>query len=429
MSVVDADRLPVGLVRVDDGGKVIASNLAFREWAESGHPEGRPLSDFLVPVNDFMDAGRIPEMMARPDRPNRAAFVIASGDQTTFIIMDASERYAAGNALRAARSLADRTQRRLQLVIDSSIAFAQATTEKALAEILATTAAQAYGAEDATVYLHDPERGMWRAAGSNPFEQLSDLGSNTQGALNLRQVVKVSGEAQAKELSVRLAELMQATNVHAILSAPLHLEGGLLGVFACFFHHPRKFDDEATPLAEALAGQAAQALFKLRLQHQFEYAATHDVTTGLPNRRRLEEVGVVDAQRSVAVMFIDLDGFKAVNDVLGHQRGDDLLREVAQRLQATVREDDVVIRYGGDEFVIICDVKAKVSVGDMADRIRDALRAPYPGLPSDLRISASVGIATGGTRHGNLPIDNLIRAADQAMYEAKLDGGNQVVQR
>jgi hypothetical protein len=83
------------------------------------------LSDFLTPVDDFLDEGSAPGMVARPDRPDRAAFMIAAEDQVSFTIVDASHRYAAGRALRASRTLADRTQRRLQLVIDSSIAFAR----------------------------------------------------------------------------------------------------------------------------------------------------------------------------------------------------------------------------------------------------------------------------------------------------------------
>ena len=132
---------------------IVEANALFRRWAECALPEGRPLSDFLVPVDDFLDAATTPGMMAHHDNTDRAAFLIAAEDGFSFIVIDASERYAAGRALSAARTLADRTQKRLQLVIDSSIAFAKATTEQGLAEILATTAAQAYRAEEATVYL------------------------------------------------------------------------------------------------------------------------------------------------------------------------------------------------------------------------------------------------------------------------------------
>jgi len=404
------------------------ANSAFRVWAECESPAGRPLSDFLTPVDDFLDEGSAPGMVARPDRPDRAAFMIAAEDQVSFTIVDASHRYAAGRALRASRTLADRTQRRLQLVIDSSIAFAQATTQEQLAEILASTAAQAYRAEEATVYLADDRRHLWRAAGWNSFEELSDLGSAAESVLGLREVIKVSGEDEGGALSPRLKEMMLTTGVQSLIAAPLHLDGDVLGVFVCFFHHPRQFDEEATPLAEALAGQAAQALTSLRLQLRLEYAATHDETTGLPNRRRLESgLAGFDHGGRLAVLFIDLDGFKSVNDYVGHQQGDAVLREAARRLQSTVREGDIVIRYGGDEFVVICGVRDDVPVGDLADRIRDVLRSPYPGVPTGLSISASIGVATTAIEEVSGSIDRVIRLADQAMYVAKVGGGNQVV--
>ena len=164
---------------------------------------------------------------------------------------------------------------------------------------------------------------------------------------------------------------MRASGVQSVIAAPLHLEGEVLGVFVCFFHHPRTFDEEATPLAEALAGQASQALTSLRLRERLEHAAQHDETTGLPNRRSLDGEPVRRlSRRGTAVMFIDLDGFKAVNDRLGHQQGDEILREVAQRLQSTVREKDLIIRYGGDEFVVVFELSDDATTNYLADRIR-----------------------------------------------------------
>ena len=428
MTTVNVDQLSVGFVRVDREGIIVEANAPFRRWSACDAPEGRAFTDFMIAVEDFLDTGTTPGMMAHRDKPDRAAFLIAADDDASFLVVDASERYAAGRALSTARALADRTQKRLQLVIDSSIAFAKATTEQELSEILADTAAQAYRAEEATVYLGDGGGPLARAAGHNPFEEFSDTVSQIAADFGLREVLKVSGANQAAALSPRLHELMQATDVHSILAAPLHLEGEVLGVFVCFFHHPRQFDEEATPLAEALAGQASQALTTLRLQQRLEHAAHHDETTGLPNRRRLESESERRRDRQgVAVMFIDLDGFKAVNDRLGHQHGDDILREVARRLQSTVRQGDLVIRYGGDEFVLICEATDRGSTGELADRIRDALQHPYPNLPHNLAISASIGLATGDSTHPSASIDRLIRLADQAMYEAKTNGGNKVV--
>jgi hypothetical protein len=245
MHPIDADQLPVGFVRVGAAGLIVETNHAFRAWADCNAPEGRALTEFLVPIDDFLEAESRPGMMARPDRADRTAFLIASDDGASFAVVDASERYAAGRALREARRLADRTQKRLQLVIDSSIAFAEATTEEGLAEILATTAAEAYRAEDATVYLADESETLIRISGTNPFEEWSSADSTQLANFGLRQVLKVSGWVEAAALSPRLGEVMQATGVHSVIAAPLHLDGEVLGVFVCFFHHPRQFDEEA----------------------------------------------------------------------------------------------------------------------------------------------------------------------------------------
>jgi diguanylate cyclase (GGDEF)-like protein len=183
-------------------------------------------------------------------------------------------------------------------------------------------------------------------------------------------------------------------------------------------------------LFRSLSNQAAQAITTLRLQRQLEHAAMHDETTGLPNRRRLE-TQLLEYQRSVstlvATLFIDLDGFKRVNDGLGHHTGDLLLREVGRRLQLTVRQEDLVARYGGDEFVVVCEVPELAAAEDVADRIRQAIEQPFDDLPEGFPISASIGMSVARTEDPDWNPDRLIREADHAMYSAKNAGGNRVV--
>ena len=129
----------------------------------------------------------------------------------------------------------------------------------------------------------------------------------------------------------------------------------------------------------------------------------------------------------VATLFIDLDGFKRVNDGLGHHAGDLLLREVGSRLQATVRQEDLVARYGGDEFVVVCEVPELAAAEDVADRIRQAIERPFDGIPQTFPISASNGMSIARTEDPDWNPDRLIREADHAMYSAKNAGGNRVV--
>jgi diguanylate cyclase (GGDEF)-like protein len=427
MDGLDIDGLPVGIVRLDSNDRVVAANAWFHRWADSGPVEGRRVEEFLVPAADFLSgAGRLSVMMASPIAEERAVFVVRSEQDggTLLIVMDASDRYAAGHHLRESHVLADRTQSRLQLIIDASIAFAAAPSEERLGEILADTAARAYRAEEAVVFLRDGAR-VRHIAGSNPFEGLLPDAMLDAATDELQRVIKVSGIAEATALSPDLARAMESSGVQALIVAPVHLEGASFGFYACFFRHPRQFDEEAAPLAEALANQAAQKLATDRLQRRLEHAAMHDETTNLPNRRRLEAL-TSDLQRvrQVSVIFIDLDGFKEVNDRLGHELGDQLLREVARRLESNVRESDVVARYGGDEFVVVSEADT-ATAAEVAERLRVAIQQPYPFLPVTLRIASSIGISTAVV-DASLSVDRLIRGADQAMYVAKGRGGNQI---
>lgn len=161
------------------------------------------------------------------------------------------------------------------------------------------------------------------------------------------------------------------------------------------------------------------------------YNAHHDLLTGLPNRRlfldRLEQEVKHARRRDVplAVLFIDLDGFKAVNDMLGHDAGDQLLSDVATRLNECGREEDTVARMGGDEFTfVIAKAKQQSDVELVAQTIIDALAEPFHIEQQQVHISASVGISFY-PRDASTPAD-LLHAADHAMYIAKKAGANQM---
>ncbi|MGZ4676126.1 MAG: diguanylate cyclase domain-containing protein [Acidimicrobiia bacterium] len=157
--------------------------------------------------------------------------------------------------------------------------------------------------------------------------------------------------------------------------------------------------------------------------------ATHDPLTGLPNRRlliealitSLAELGRGHRTGTVALMFIDLDGFKLVNDVLGHDCGDALLKTAAARLRNAVREHDMVARFGGDEFVVLMrHVADRGELHDVAKRILESVSAPINVGGEPARVGASIGIATA-TGPDDDP-DALVRNADAAMYKAKEHG-------
>lgn len=163
---------------------------------------------------------------------------------------------------------------------------------------------------------------------------------------------------------------------------------------------------------------------RMLAEQRIQRMATHDSLTGLPNRahftEKLEHAIETDA-RPFAVLFIDLDGFKPVNDSLGHAAGDELLREIGGRIRGALRADDVVGRLGGDEFIVLlCDIVQSREAAQVAEKIRLLVRQPMHMNGHALGVTPSIGIAIhpddGNTAAG------LLRAADLAMYEAKRGG-------
>ncbi len=176
-----------------------------------------------------------------------------------------------------------------------------------------------------------------------------------------------------------------------------------------------------------IVASARDVTERVKLEAQLRHRAFHDDLTGLPNRAlfldRLDQA-FARARRgggSVAVLFVDLDGFKQVNDRYGHDAGDEALVVVAGWLRECVRAEDTVARYGGDEFTVVLEgVANEPDAVRVAERILQTLRRPVRLRGGEARLGASVGIALGSSP-GTAPED-LIRRADAAMYRAKGDG-------
>ncbi|MGC0337649.1 putative bifunctional diguanylate cyclase/phosphodiesterase [Streptomyces sp. SLBN-8D4] len=175
---------------------------------------------------------------------------------------------------------------------------------------------------------------------------------------------------------------------------------------------------------------------RVRLQAQLQHNAEHDPLTDLPNRalftRRVQQAlsGRRSSDRGTAVLFIDLDGFKAVNDTIGHQAGDELLVQAARRLQDAVRYGDTAARLGGDEFaaLIVGDgtrdrTVREGNILELADRLRVTLSQPYLIDGNDVRVAASIGVAFA---EPGLGAGEILRNADLAMYRAKAGGKGRV---
>ena len=206
-------------------------------------------------------------------------------------------------------------------------------------------------------------------------------------------------------------------------------KGTMLGAFVVYDREslqPTPADRELLERACQLAGIAIE---KHRDQESLATMAYYDALTGMPNRTLLQDrlhQAMIDAdrhERLVALLFLDLDRFKHINDTFGHERGDELLKKVAKRLLECVRPGDTVARPGGDEFnVMLADVAKVDDVSRVAQRIIDAFSVPFELDGRELFITCSVGIAL--YPFDDRGIETLYRNADAAMYHAKDEGRN-----
>jgi diguanylate cyclase (GGDEF)-like protein/PAS domain S-box-containing protein len=235
-------------------------------------------------------------------------------------------------------------------------------------------------------------------------------------------VVNDWSQALPFEQSPALRELGIRSGVTVLIEG----SRGPFGVLGAHSIRPRSYDPGDVDFLQSLANVLADALERQAIEDDIRHRALHDDLTGLPNRAlfldRLEHA-LANLRRHramAAILFLDLDHFKLVNDSLGHHVGDELLAAVAPRLSQAVRAADTVARFGGDEFGILFeDIADERDATHMAERVAAAFSTPFVLGGSEHFVSASIGIALA--RGGELPQD-LVRDADAAMYRAKERG-------
>lgn len=210
---------------------------------------------------------------------------------------------------------------------------------------------------------------------------------------------------------------------------PVHSKNRIIGLLQINSRNKNFFNLDIIYALEGIAMHIGEAYLRHEAEAQIRHMATHDSLTDLPSLRLAEDrlnMAMRIARRTktkTAVMFVDLDGFKSVNDSLGHDAGDDVLIETAWRLRSTIRETDTVARIGGDEFLIIIPgLQSSRDVEDIARKLIAAVSKPVELKEATARIGASIGIALY-PEHAN-DSDSLIKLADKAMYKVKSSGKN-----
>lgn len=371
---------------------------------------------------------------------------------------DGTERYVEtlvhvldGGAVFAARDVTERTenQRRLErdagfrsaLVALTNDMLGRSLDEGFYQRVLERTIELVPDAQGGSMLLQS-EDGTFRFVAAVEFDldvlktlRLSahELGPRSPSVERI-SVHDTEGRISPEKLAV-FSKAGRLRDIRTTLSVPITSDGVARGYMNLDnFERPDAFPEDSYGIAEALTAQVGIALQRLQLERdldaerqRYERLASHDALTGLPNRRlfqdRLEQA-VARAHRRksrVALLYLDLDGFKDVNDTLGHDVGDELLEATAERLVAQVRAEDTVARLGGDEFgVILSDVTSREDAGLVAEKLQEAIDAPFRLRGRNLLVGVSIGIALY-PEDARLS-DGLMRAADAAMYRVKQRG-------
>jgi len=356
-----------------------------------------------------------------------------TGIQTA--VFDATERTDYERSLLDARRSADVSALRLGVLQRASAAFASSLTEDALCDALAASAREGFDATYTAVALVD-DSGVFRVvAGDHPPIGLDIVDSELPKAraIRLREPVTIASPAEAEAEFPEIAGALRDARIRSVSVMPI-LDGDRpLGVVACSFLRERDFDSDFLELQAALARQAAEVLVRIRLQRQLEVLALYDQLTGLLNRELMREgvssaiSAALAAASPISLFFLDLDGFKEINDQRGHRVGDAVLREIAGRVRSAVRVDDLVGRFGGDEFVVLCAGVGHADASAIGEALRTAVRAPLDGVPAELPVTASIGVAVYEPALGrDTTADDLLSLADDAMYASKGAGKDRV---
>ena len=352
---------------------------------------------------------------------------------------------AAGGALQQAHEAAADAehQRSLQHLLTVSTQIADVCSDIDVLDAVCAGIRDALGFERVVVELGDVEGRIVPVASVGWDEQLPDIPMRLeelsaiflpeyeeQGCyvLDRPDALRLLGLPDSPYRSERNGSGPWAWHRHWLVVPLRNAAGRLSGVIWVDEPTDRLLPDTSRLQALRLfADQAQASLEAARLYEQTLYRAQHDGLTGLPNRAvLLDRLGLAlrrnqRTERTIAVLFVDLDRFKTVNDTYGHDLGDAVLRTVADRITACLRPGDTVARLGGDEFVVLCeDVRGEDDALEVAGRIRAALAVPIPVEHVTVAMTASVGVA--------LPADptddpqSLLRYADVAMYRAKAAG-------
>ena len=391
----------------------------------------------LAPNRVKVRGALVVDVVSHQHRYGRMAVFI--GDRLTLDGRDVVSSYAqlAATGLDTATALesARREATRAHALLELAATLAECTSVEQLGRSLTAATPAVVGADRAVFSIEDRTTGTYEIVATYGFPT-SYAGRHGRVGINHESFMNDIALYRPGHASTEMEQLFSSLGSAAAVVIPVVVDGEREGwLYADVTDDPERLaaGPELTARLVGLAAQASSALRNARLLERIRHQAFHDALTGLPNRTLIldrAEHMLARARREdlpVGALFIDLDGFKEINDTLGHAAGDQFLQSVAHRLSATIRESDTLARLGGDEFVVL--VEGCTDEGDaevLAARLLDVLAEPFrleavEGPP--VLVTASIGVATGVRPSAA----ELLRDADIALYRAKARGKNRCV--
>ncbi|MEO5573679.1 MAG: EAL domain-containing protein [Gammaproteobacteria bacterium] len=349
---------------------------------------------------------------------------------------------AAGKPARMIGTLVDMTERKqvelalsskydqLQAIYHLTDAVNQANTAEDLYQKAINALHYTLHVDRASILLLDEQGVMrfvaWRGL-SAPYREAVE-GNSLWGSADdsLTQPILIDDTGQEPRLEALRATLHKE-GVCALAFIPIRHQKQLLGRFVVYYDLPHVFSDTEMQLFQTIANHIAFAIWRVRQIAKLEHQALHDSLCDIPNRtlfhaHLVQAIAVGQrAGTSLALLLIDLNHFKEINDTLGHDQGDQVLKQIGPRIQGVLRRSDTVARLGGDEFGVLLPTMTNVDQAELtASKILQALQPAFQVGNLELEISASIGIAYAPD-HGSNP-ELLLQRADVAMYLAKRQG-------
>ncbi len=412
---------------------------------------GRPFDELMgTRFSDYLDPSWVDQTQAlhrtlvdRPAEPVSTEFHMSGGNEHRWIEATWTNQLHEPAVRGFVGNLRDITERK------RSVAFAEAETRVLEPHPLGSTGARdAQRAPPRPRGVHPRRLGFDPVArrratdartgrGAEPPGRVRPAGLAAHDARGHRIVPERHRAAhparhRARGARPELNELCLSYGLRGLWSLPIRSPDGseFLGLLGFFLHTVRDPQAGELGVLERARDLAALAIDRDARTKELGRLALQDTLTGLPNRalaqdrleHALERLGNTDDDAMVAVLFVDLDRFKLVNDGLGHETGDELLVAVSRRLNATVRRQDTIARFGGDEFVVLCeDLGSEAQAIELADRAAQAFTEPFALSRAEVTVSASIGIAV--TNRSSDRASHLLQDADAAMYRAKRRGG------